>query len=295
MTDRAPWGERVRARLPGRLQDVPHDLIAPIALAVVAVLALQVARQGRISLGAVIGALTVSFVSLLVSIGVGAWMGRRVWAVRGDRLARRLLVRYAHPERHDLVLTGRPDFRVTTRRRVWEATVFVASLQVLAFLVLGSFIPTLVVALPAFVFLVGSTFAAVLLVPHWVFARLGLRRVDRARFTVEPVTRVYSDRLRLSRGGLVVIVLGVGGAIIRRAGLDDVQAAVTLASLIVDAIAYTLVATVAAVAFYSREEPLVASTVARHAISLGARDGRGESHEELARGIAEARIRNRPR
>lgn len=286
--------ERILARLPGRLREIPADLATPILGAIGFVFALNLVlgflATGRLSPLAVLANLAGSFLTFLVAFLVGRALGKSFWPVAGARLSRRLLATYAkRPEHGDLVMTGRPEFRATRAKRVFETSALVAAILVLYVEVARTFVPLSGTALFFVPALVATLLLTVALVPHWAFAALGFRRLDRARFIVKPLTRDYSDRLRLSNGALVVLVIAISGVVLRQAGATDVQVFIEILQLILSIIPATVVLAASAVAFYARREPRVLEQMARDAISVGFYDARGENETEIL-----AHLRRRP-
>lgn len=222
--------------------------------------------------------------SYLIAYFLGWYLGASVWPRHGGTVARKLLESYAkNPERGELVMTGRPEFHRTAARRIWEASALMASLSVLYVLVTRYFVALPGTLAGSVLALVAIAYLSIFLVPHWSFARLGLRRVDRARFIVQPLTRDYSDRLKLSNGALVVLVLGAGGFILRQKGATDAEAMTQMVALALITIPFILLLAASAVAHYQRRERVVLDSLARDAVRLGYRDARGENEADIFR------------
>lgn len=271
------------AGLKRRLREVSADLVRPIAGATLFVFVVQFVTTGVYTVGAALAFLVLDSVLVALSLVVGRWIGRRLWPRHGLALTRRLLRGYAKThERGDLLLTGRSEFVQSMRRRIFEATALIAGLNLLLVFAVAPFLPVTGRVATGILPLVLTIYLTVALVPHWTFARLGLRRVDHARFMVSPLTREYSDRLRISNGAVVLLALGIGGFVLRQQGATDVQAGQQIVSSGLTIVLLSVILVATAVAFYQREETGVVEAAAREAIAMGFRDGRGESEGELA-------------
>lgn len=219
---------------------------------------------------------------------IGRWLGKDVWPGRGKALTRRLLRRRLK-RKEVLFLSERPDRSFTTLRRVWEVTGFAAGLSVIFSALLALLGLELQNAVAPVVGLTAAsiltpllipllvTFASFILIPYWVFARLGFRIVDPLRWMILPLSQRYADRLKLSNGVLILAGAGLAFNLAFRAGLTSSAAVATALVLVLRTIAVVLVIAATAVAYFQREERRVALDVEGEALDMGIRDGRGMS------------------
>ncbi|HEX2021228.1 MAG TPA: hypothetical protein VHH36_00830 [Candidatus Thermoplasmatota archaeon] len=249
--------------------------LAPVlgaaALALGIEIALQPPRNGLELVSRLVGYPVV--VGLFVLIG--RWLGLRTWPRRGRRMARRLMARAARdPKRPIVFLTDRPDGDLSIPRRVLEVVGFAAGSSIIVAAVLSLFG---VATIFASTLLLPALWGSFLLVPYWSFARLGIRQVDPVRWLVQPMSRRYADRLRLSNGALLLIAVGVLFNFAFRAGASGDQA---LVQAIVDTLRIStsaLVVAASAVAYYARDERALLKAMEEDALRAGIRDGRGMS------------------
>ena len=270
--------ERWKARL------AIAQTVAPAALLA---FTLEVALE-RSDLGESLRLFAAYVVLFILFFVLGRWLGKYVWTDRGKALTRRLLRRRLR--RKELVfLSDRPDRSFTTLRRVWEVVGFAAGLSVIFSALLGLLglelseaVAPLVgirfasVVTPLLVPLL-VTFASFVLIPYWLFARLGFRIVDPVRWLISPLSRTYADRLKLSNGFLILAGAGLTFNLAYRAGDTNTEAVVTALILVLRNVAVVLVIAATAVAYYLREERAVARLLEHEALEMGIRDGRGMS------------------
>lgn len=207
----------------------------------------------------------------------GMWLGRRSWPRRGRRLARHVLKRAFRQETRPLVfLTDRPDVAPHLGRRILEVVGFAAggSVVVAALLPLLGFDGVNVLALAALLSLF-AVWASFVLVPYWLFARMGLRQVDPVRWMVEPVSRRYAGRLRLSNGALLLVALGASVNLAFRAGASGEAALVDGVRVLVSLVASIFLIAASAVVFYSQKEKGLVKEFEAEVLGYGIRDGRG--------------------
>lgn len=219
---------------------------------------------------------------------MGRWLGKYVWPDRGKALTHRLLRRRMR-KKEIVFLSDRPDRSFTTLRRVWEVVGFAAGLSVIVSVLLGLVGLSLATVVAP---LVGLTLASILtpllvpllvtfcsfiLMPYWLFARLGFRIVDPVRWLVLPLSRTYADRLKLSNGFLVLAAAGLVFNLAFRAGFTGTDAVVQALVLVLRNVAVVLVIAATAVAYFLREEKRVARELEAAALEIGIRDGRNMS------------------
>lgn len=234
------------------------------------------------------GRLAGSGVRILIAVLVGMYLGKYAWPRRGRALGFRILKRTINGKVKPLLLmTDRPDFRPSMPRRIFEVVGFVAGTTIIltAALALAG-VTNLGVSVPSQLYTLLALYAAFLLVPYWTFSRMGLRRVDPVRWTVEPLSRRYASRLRLSNGALLLIALGVSINLALRAGATGDAALIASLQLLGHLVAAILVTAASAVAYYSRAEKEVFLALEDEAVKLGIHDGRDMSDGDfLPRGL----------
>ncbi|MFA5862068.1 MAG: hypothetical protein WDA16_10280, partial [Candidatus Thermoplasmatota archaeon] len=131
------------------------------------------------------------------------------------------------------------------------------------------------------IFTLVALWASFLLVPYWVFGRMGLREVDHERWLVQPMSRRYADRLRLSNGALLLVAFGGIVNLAFRAGASPNVAIFEGVQRVGRVIAAVLVIAATAVAFYLRREHDLVLDLEAEAIRDGVRDGRGLTDREF--------------
>lgn len=236
----------------------------------------------RASLPGVLGLLSVYLLLFLAYFFIGRWIGKHTWPKRGQAFARSLLRRRIKRRHEFLFLSDRPDRSLPTLRRVWEVVGFAAGVSIIlsTLLSLIGLTPTSLfvsaIVLPLVLPMVITAFAFVL-VPYWLFTRLGYRIVDPVRWLVLPLSRGYADRLKLSNGALVLLATGAVFNLAFRAGQSNAAAIATALTLVLRVVAVVVVVAATAVAYYQREERRVAHELELESITMGIRDGRGMS------------------
>lgn len=215
-----------------------------------------------------------------LQVAIGAWLGRRSWPKRGRRLARLLVKRTFRAEVPPLVfLSDRPDVEPHLGRRVLEVLGFAAGASV----VLAAVLPFLGLARSDVVFAIAGTltlftlWASFILVPYWLFARMGLRQVDPVRWLVQPMSRRYADRLRLSNGALLLVALGASVNLAFRAGASGEQALIDGIQGLVRLLASILLVAASAAVFYAQRERAFVKEFEEEVLAYGVRDARGMS------------------
>lgn len=262
MASRERWAERLH---------VFRTVGAAALLAFLVEIALRRPTAGAVAAGA--AGYTVVFV---VYFAFGRWLGKRTWPRRGLALARSMLRRRLAREHEFMFLSDRPDRAHSTARRVWEVVGFSAGVTILAvttLILLESPLVTPAAALLPALTLWGSF----VLVPYWLYTRLGFRLVDALRWLVLPFSRRYADRWKLSNGTFVLLALGATANAAIREGADGADAVVTALVQVLRVVASILVIAATAVAYYVREERRIAHELENASIGMGVRDGRGMS------------------
>lgn len=212
-----------------------------------------------------------------VQVLFGMWLGKRSWPKRGRRLARSLVKRMYRQERKPIVfLSDRPDFEPHLGRRVLEVLGFAAGASV----ILAAILPFLGLATWDVFALAGTLslftlWAGFVLVPYWLFARMGLRQVDPVRWLVQPMSRRYADRLRLSNGALLLVALGAAVNLAFRAGASGEDALVGAILGILPLLVLILLAAASAAVFYMQQERALVKEFEEEVLAYGVRDGRG--------------------
>jgi hypothetical protein len=218
-------------------------------------------------------------IAATLQVGFGMWLGRRSWPKRGRRLARRLVKRAFREDVRPLVfLSDRPDFEPHLGRRVLEVLGFAAGASV----VLAAVLPFLGLASWNVFALAGTLtlftlWASFILVPYWLFARMGLRQVDPVRWLVQPMSRRYADRLRLSNGALLLVALGASVNLAFRAGASGEVALVDGIQGLVRLVASILLVAASAAVFYAQRERALVKEFEEEVLAYGVRDARGMS------------------
>lgn len=248
--------------------------------------ALDLVVQPPTSAASVIGRLVGYPVTVGISFLFGRWLGTRTWPRRGRRLAKRLLARHIRKERGMLFLSHRADVELPLARRIWEVVGFAAGASVLlaSIVVLFRLLGGSLAALAGFFILVFA-WASFVLVPYWLFSRMGMRHVDAVRWLILPLSRRYADRMRLSNGALILLGLGAMINATLRTGASVEEAVVSGVLYIVRMVALILVIAATAVAYYMRSERGLVRELEAEAIALGVRDGRGMSDGQFLPGL----------
>lgn len=233
-----------------------------------------------------VGRLVVYPISVAIFWTIGWWLGTRTWPRRGRKLARARLVSAMKARREVLFISDRPDRNASILRRVWEAVAFAAGASVLvaSILIILGFTRGNLLAL-ATAFMLVAAWAGFILVPYWLFARMGMRHVDAVRWLILPLSRRYADRMRLSNGALILIALGAMINASLRTGATVEQAVVSGTLYIVQMVALVLVIAATGVAYYLRKERGLVKELEAEAIGMGIRDARGMSDGDFLPGL----------
>ena|SRR5438067_1073439 len=253
----------------------------PVLAAVAADFVLQtVLNPGAADRGAALAVRVASFlIGAAVAVLIGWYLGTRAWPRRGRQLANVLLRRAMRAKTRPIVLlTDRPDFPLSVTRRLVEVVGFAAGSTIIAVaaLTIAGFSTTgLDYGTPVFLLL--ALWSSFILVPYWVFGHMGLRQVDPVRWLVQPMSRRYADRLRLSNGALLLLALGMVFNLALRARESADIALVNGILVIAHVVASVLVTATTALVFYLRGEHALVREVEEEAVRDGIRDGRGMS------------------
>jgi hypothetical protein len=218
--------------------------------------------------------LSLWFFALIVgSVFAGKLVGEYVWTVVGSFYAGLVLRVYAHYARKrgaKLMITPYPDFVPGRLRQTWEAMGFAAGLSLLAAASILFVTQEDSEALP-WLSLGGLVLSCVLtfmLVPHWTFARLGLRVSEPQRFVVRSLAESYSGWVQVSNGTILLGSTWYGvSALAGRATRLEIWLLVGVSVAIMLAIAMVAMGT--ATAFYKRHEEKVLRRVAADAKRVG--------------------------
>lgn len=262
----APPTDRWRERL---------YIIRPVAAAVAIAFTLDVVLT-RPSLGGVAAAVFAYLISATFFFFLGRWFGKHTWPKRGRKMARAMLRRRVARGKEFLFLSDRPDARRSTPQRMWEGFAFAAGGSLLFTTILSALgLPPLSLFTAGFLVPVTMVAVSFVLVPYWLFSRLGIRIVEPVRWLILPLSRQYADRLKLSNGFLILLATGASLNLAFRSGAKDFQALSGVLSYILRIAGVVLVISATAVAYYNREERRVAHELEQEAIQMGIRDGRG--------------------
>lgn len=234
-----------------------------------------------------VGAVLVSAVSTFVLFWfakpAGRLLHRWVWAKQGVALQRWLLAfgarRYGA---QNLVITGRPERDLRSWQRVLETTALVAGVVALAATLTRVFLPLAATAGLTVLLVLLAYWLTFLVTPIWSFTRLGFRRLDREKFIVTPLARIYGRRTRLADGAFFLIALGVSAALLRHLGQTDVGAyrEVVLLALNLGGLAVLVLAH--ALRHDADAAPQADEVLVAHARKLGFVDARDADDDGLA-------------
>lgn len=211
--------------------------------------------------------------ALVGCVFAGRVIGEYAWTVVGTRYTALILRLYAHWGRKrggKMMITPYPDFVPGRLRQTWEAMGFAAGLSMMLAATILFVTEEDSEALPwlALAGLVLSMCLTFMLVPHWTFARLGLRITEPRRFVVRSLAESYTAFVQVSNG---TMVLGSSfwaiNALAGRAARVEIWllVGVSMATLL----AVSVVAMGTATAYYKKHEEKVLKRVAADAKRLG--------------------------
>lgn len=271
----------------GRVGDVP--VAVPILLAIATdflfEFTLARGRNGPV-LARIVGFGLVAFVLYLY----GRWLGTRTWPKRGRAIARMVLRHNTRRANHPTIfLSDRPDVTVSIARRIVEVVGFSAGLAIIVTVAL-TFIPDTpgteiflsrirLVSTAAFTFV--ALWLSFVIVPYWIFGRMGLRQIDPVRWLITPMAHRYAGRMKLSNGALILVAFFAIFNLAYRSGADQNAAILDAVDTIVRVVMGVLIAAVTAVAYYRRNERGLVLEVEEEALRMGIVDGRGMSDGEF--------------
>lgn len=263
-------------RAAGRVGNVPVALPIAIAVAVDFVFELTVGTATTSSpLARVIG----FGIAAVIFYLIGRFLGTSTWPKRGRKLARLILRYNTRKANHPTIfLSDRPDVTISITRRIVEVVGFAAGLALL-FAVGLTFTPISTPSLEATagIFTLIALWGSFILVPYWLFGRMGLRQIDPVRWLIQPMARRYADRMRLSNGALILVAFVAIFNVAYRAG-DSQNEAIQEAFLVLIRVTMSvLIVAVTAVAYYVRGERALLLEVEEEALRMGIVDGRGMS------------------
>jgi hypothetical protein len=226
----------------------------------------------------IVSRLIVYPVAIVFFWGAGWWLGTRTWPRRGARLMRASLRRRLRRKHALVFLSDRPDRRLPLPRRIWEVVGFSAGSTLLVTSTLLIFdAPSGAVLAATGLMPILTLWGSFILVPYWLYSRLGLRSVDAMRWLVLPLSGSYADRLKLSNGALVLLGIGATFNATLRAGASGGEAAADAVVTALRIVASVLIVAAAAVAYYAKDERVLSHTLELEAVAMGIQDGRGMS------------------
>lgn len=209
----------------------------------------------------------------LGSVLAGRLLGERLWPVFGGWTSvavLRIYVRWGQSRGTKLVIAPDADFMPGRFRQTWEAMAFASALAILAGATLldvthGSTAWLPWMSLGALVLCIATTF---LLVPHWIFARLGLRLWQPRRFIAMSLAESYAGFVRVSNGTLLVFAAYYGFRVMR--DLSPTFEGYMLVAITFGALLAVSVAVFgSAAAYFHRHEERVLKYVAAEARAMG--------------------------
>jgi hypothetical protein len=199
--------------------------------------------------------------------------GERVWPSLGTWASARVLRVYARWGQHRrarLVIAPCADFVPGRARQTWESMAFASAVSMLVGVTFVFFTALPARALPWLCLAALSACGVVtfLLVPHWAFARLGLRLWEPRRFVVRSVAESYASIVQVSNGTLLLAAgfYGVNALVPR---VPRVEAYFTVGITILVLLGLSVAMFGSAAAYFRRHEERVVKDVADEARRLG--------------------------
>lgn len=219
-------------------------------------------------------------IASLGAVFAGRLLGERLWPILGGWTSVAVLGLYVRWGQHrgaKLVIAPDADFVPGLLRQTWESMAFASALAILAGASLldvlhgnTAWLPWL--SLGALVLCIATTF---LLVPHWIFARLGLRIWQPRRFLATSLAESYAGFVRVSNGTLLVFAAYYGFRVMR--DLQPTMEGYLLVALTFGGLLAVSVAVFGtAAAYFHRHEERVLKYVAGEARILGFKSLRPE-------------------
>lgn len=266
----------------GRVGEVPIALPILLAIATDFVFEFVLVKSRTPFVVRILGFAIVAFVAYLY----GRWLGTRTWPKRGRSIARMVLRYNTRKANHPTIfLSDRPDVTVSIARRIVEVVGFAGGAAII-FTVAITLIPPAPGAVEVAnalkrvgtgIFTFVALWASFVLVPYWVFGRMGLRQIDPVRWLIVPMAHRYAGRMRLSNGALILVAFVAIFNLAYRSGADQSQAIAESVLTLVQVVMSVLIAAVTAVAYYVRGERGLVLEVEEEALRMGIVDGRGMS------------------
>lgn len=217
------------------------------------------------------------FAAVAVSIGAlftGRFLGERLWPALGGSHAALVLRMYASWARRRgarMSITPYADFVPSRARQTWEAMSFASALAVLAGASMlymieldSSLLPWL--SLGALVLCAALTFV---IVPHWVFARLGLRIHEPERHIIRSVAESYASFVRISNGTLLLGAAFYGMNVLMLGRMPRLESGFMVALTVSGVLALSLTLFGTAAAYYRRHEEQLVKRIAAEARRVG--------------------------
>lgn len=204
---------------------------------------------------------------------VGRLLGETVWTTLGVWASERVLrvyVAWGHHRRARLAIAPCADFVPGRVRMTWESMAFASALSMLVAVSLLYVLPIEPIALPwlSLAVLSACGILTFLLVPHWAFARLGLRLWEPRRFVVTSLAESYAGWVQVSNGTLLLAAGFYGvNALAPRVPRADAYLIVGSTILVLLGLSVALFGTAAA--YFRRHAERVVRLVAEDARRLG--------------------------
>ncbi len=256
----------LRQRTPLLERDLVIPIVLAYALGATASVFLYLVTDLGLWFWAILGAIT-------ASIFVGRFLGIFLWPRLG-LAATRLALRF-HLRRRShgalLHLTPFQDFPSNTLRKTAEATAFAVGLAVLigGGIVLALTTPgSRVLTVVACVALLGAVALTFVLVPRWLFSRLGARIEEQGRFIVRSLAEEHGRVTHVSDGAIVVFALFFGVNVLA-ASMDRLEGGLAVAALILALASVSVVMMATGAAYFAREEERLVKDLANYAKRIG--------------------------
>ncbi len=256
-----------------RLPLLDKELAIPIGIAyavgMAAALVLTMVTDLGLWLYGILGALVASFF-------VGRFLGQTIWP-RIGLMASEAALRF-HLRRREqgalLHLTPFQDFPSSTMRKTAEATAFATGLAVL---IAGGIVVALsepsaggLVTAAAVAFLAGIALTVVL-VPRWLFSRLGARIEERGRFIVRSLAEEHGRIMHVSDGAIVVFALFFGVNVLAPV-MDRLEGGFVVLGLLLALASVSVVTMGTGAAYFARQEERLVKDLSATAKRIGFND-----------------------
>lgn len=211
--------------------------------------------------------------ALALAVIAGRLLGERVWPALGVGFSSIVLRGYAAWGRRRsarLLLTPFADFMPGRLRQAWESTAFASGIA----LILGASMLLIFEGRPGSLiwFCLGllavASVMTFLLVPHWAFARLGLRISEPDRFVTRSLAESYDRIVRVSNGTILLFAVFYGVSILADRA-TRFEWYFTVLTTLLAILGLGVVVTGTAAAYFKRHEEHVIKRVAAEARRLG--------------------------